>query len=45
MGQEGRGGAHFFFNELRESRDCEYLIVDATIVRSQHHAAGAKKGR
>jgi transposase len=33
------------FNELRESPDCEYLIIDATIVRAHQHAAGAKKGR
>ena len=33
------------FNELRECPDCEYLIIDATIVRAHQHAAGAKKGR
>ena len=33
------------FNELRENPNCEYLIIDATIVRAHQHAAGAKKGR
>ena len=33
------------FNELREQPDTEYLMLDATIVRTHQHAAGAKKGR
>ena len=32
------------FNELCDNPDCEYLIIDATIVRAHQHAAGAKKG-
>jgi transposase len=33
------------FNELRDCPDLEYLMVDATIVRTHQHASGAKKGR
>jgi putative transposase len=40
-----KGVCERIFNELRESPDCEYLIIDATIVRAHQHAAGAKKGR
>lgn len=32
------------FNELVESPDFEYLIIDSTIVRAHQHAAGAKGG-
>lgn len=32
------------FNELRDGPDLEYLMLDATIVRTHQHAAGAKKG-
>lgn len=39
-----KGVWEHMFNELRECPDCEYLIIDATIVRAHQHAAGAKKG-
>jgi len=32
------------FNALAEDADCEYVIIDATIVRAHQHAAGAKGG-
>jgi transposase len=32
------------FNELVDSPDFEYLIIDSTIVRAHQHAAGAKGG-
>ena len=32
------------FDALSDDPDCEYLIVDSTIVRAHQHAAGAKKG-
>ena len=32
------------FDELMESPDLEYLIIDSTIVRAHQHSAGAKGG-
>ena len=32
------------FKELSVESDCEYLIIDSTIVRAHQHAAGAKGG-
>lgn len=32
------------FKELSVDSDCEYLIIDATIVRAHQHAAGGKGG-
>jgi putative transposase len=32
------------FAALSEDPDCEYLIIDSTIVRAHQHAAGAKGG-
>ena len=32
------------FKELSVESDCEYLLIDSTIVRAHQHAAGAKGG-
>jgi putative transposase len=32
------------FEAMPDDSDFEYLIVDSTIVRAHHHAAGAEKG-
>ena len=32
------------FKELSVESDCEYLLIDSTIVRTHQHAAGAKGG-
>jgi transposase len=32
------------FKELSVDSDCEYLIIDATIVRAHQHASGGKGG-
>ena len=32
------------FKALADDPDCEYLIIDSTIVREHQHAAGAKGG-
>ena len=32
------------FKDLAVESDCEYLLIDSTIVRTHQHAAGAKGG-
>ena len=39
-----KGRWESLFKELSVDTDCEYLIVDATIVRAHQHAAGGKGG-
>ena len=39
-----KGRWESFFKELSVDSDCEYLIIDATIVRAHQHAAGGKGG-
>lgn len=40
-----KGVWEHIFSQLRVDPDCEYLIIDATIIRAHQHSAGAKKGR
>lgn len=39
-----KGRWESLFKELSVDSDCEYLIIDATIVRAHQHAAGGKGG-
>jgi putative transposase len=39
-----KGIWHRIFAAMANDPDCEYLILDSTIVRAHQHAAGAKKG-
>jgi transposase len=39
-----KGRWESLFKELSVDSDCEYLIIDATIVRAHQHSAGGKGG-
>jgi len=39
-----KGVWHRIFAAMADDPDCEYLILDSTIVRAHQHAAGAKRG-